>query len=72
MLVYRIKTKLHIAQVAHGLGLGLGVRVRVRVRVYDTTELCALYDAHLHKGLHVLVYRIKTKLHIAQVAHGLG
>ena len=44
MLVYRIKTKLHIAQVAHGLGLGLGVRVRVRVRVrvYGTTELCAL------------------------------
>ena len=30
MLVYRIKTKLHIAQVAHGLGLGLGVRVRAR------------------------------------------
>ena len=40
MLVYRIKTKLHIAQVAHGLVLG--VRVRVRVRVYGTTELCAL------------------------------
>ena len=43
--------------------------VRVRVRVYGTTELCTLLDAHLHKGLHVLGYRMETKLQIAQTAH---
>ena len=30
MLVYRIKTKLHIAQVAHGIGLGLELGLGLR------------------------------------------